>query len=130
MIPTDEQIKEAVLQMPNRNKFSDMPFFRGGIYVRELMKEELNIELAKCECGQEHDIRFMVIDSEGNNVCFECYRSWCSEVHKNVRKLLKVYAEESHDSENKIIESFPKMMELIGKIGEDFTGVGKGWEEY
>lgn len=127
MIPTDEQIKEAAVKMQGRNRFSDLPFFNGAKFGIEQMKEELTVELGKCECGQEHDIRFMASDSEGNHICFECYRSWVGEFSVHVRKLLKIRANGCafNGADNPLVYN-----ELIDKIGENYTNVGEGWKEH
>lgn len=89
-----------------------------------------HIELGQCECGQEHDIRFMATDSEGNHICFECYRAWVGEFTVHVRELLRVRAELKKPVCHDLVVYEAKVNSLIDQIGENYTNIGEGWEEH
>lgn len=135
MTPTDEEITEKANKtynhsMASMNESVQGPpaFEEGAKWMRQEMTEELeaNIELGKCECGREHDIRYMVESPDGNDVCFECFTAWASTYDKHIRELLKMRAA---ISVTKVPDEPLRYMALIDKIGEDYTNCGEGWEE-
>lgn len=125
MIPTDEQIFEA------RDKFADVAeaegYAKGAKWAIEQMKEELNIELGKCECGQEHDIRFMQTDQEGNHICHECYTLWAVEIYRKVKELMKLRVSDS--MEDVKYNCFThELVDAIDNLGEAVIGI-RDWHE-